>query len=74
MVSMVSRVVSRCPWLPSWGPWLPKFVPCYLKWSLVTVVMLLGTELGPWVLGIPCYIEEVPGYLSLVLGYLGVVL
>ena len=18
---MVSRVVSRCPWLPSWGPW-----------------------------------------------------
>ena len=27
-VSMVSRVVSRCPWLP-------KFVPCYLKWSLV---------------------------------------
>ena len=35
LVSMVSRVVSRCPWLPSWGPWLPKFVPCYLKWSLV---------------------------------------
>ena len=21
LVSMVSRVVSRCPWLPSWGPW-----------------------------------------------------
>ena len=20
-VSMVSRVASRCPWLPSWGPW-----------------------------------------------------
>ena len=50
LVSMVSRVVSRCPWLPSWGPWipswgpwlpswgpwLPKFVPCYLKLSLVT--------------------------------------
>ena len=28
LVSMVSRAVSRCPWLP-------KFVPCYLKWSLV---------------------------------------
>ena len=35
LVPMVSRVVSRCPWLPSWGHWLPKFVPCYLKWSLV---------------------------------------
>ena len=28
LVSVVSRVVSRCSWLP-------KFVPCYLKWSLV---------------------------------------
>ena len=41
LVSMVSRVVSRCPWLPSWGPWLPKFVPCYLKWSLGTKVLSL---------------------------------
>ena len=35
LVSMVSRMVSRCPLLPSRGSWLPKFVPCYLKWSLV---------------------------------------
>ena len=41
LVSMVSRVVSRCAWLPSWGPWLPKFVPCYLKWSLVDWVVVV---------------------------------
>ena len=41
LVSMVSKVVSRCPWLPRWGLWLPKFVPCYLKWSLGTKVLSL---------------------------------
>ena len=24
LVSMGSRVVSRCPWLPNFGAWLPK--------------------------------------------------
>ena len=39
LVSMVSRVISRCPWLP-------KFVPCYLKWSLVGLVgyLIRSTE------------------------------
>ena len=53
LVSMVSKVVSRCPWLPSWGPWLPKFVLCY-------------PEVVPgYPDSIPGYLVRVPDYLGL---------